>query len=148
MHLIFRTVNTDNPADIEQFNVLMDNLTNRAYDMEVLRRNIDEANRNPDKYLLAAEDTDTHTLCGSLLGVCFGDFCESCNPIMVIENVVTHPDYRNCGVASAMLEAIESWGREKQAVYAILCSANHRLEAHKLYEKNGYQNVKGYKKYL
>lgn len=148
MNLIFRTIDEQNLHDLEQFNVLMDNLTNRAHDMNVLRHRIAEANRNPDKYLLVAEDTDTYTLCGSLLGVCFGDFCESCDPIMVIENVVTHPDYRNCGVASAMLREIEAWGREKQAVYAILCSANHRLEAHKLYEKNGYDNVKGYKKYL
>ena len=148
MSLIFRTVDEQHPVDLEQFNVLMDNLTNRAYDQTLLQSRIREANHNPDKYLLVAEDEDTHTLCGSVLGICFGDFCEGCDGVMVIENVVTHPDYRGKGVASAMLEHIEDWGREKRAVYAILCSANHRLEAHKLYEKVGYSNVKGYKKYL
>lgn len=148
MHLIFRTADPNNPADLEQFNLLMDQLTVRAADQSLLRARIAEANANPDKYLLVAEDMDTRTLCGSLLGICFGDFCDTCNPVMVIENVVTHRSYRNCGVASAMLGEIEAWGRQKQAVYAILCSANHRVEAHKLYEKLGYDSVKGYKKYL
>lgn len=148
MHLIFRTVNQHNPTDLEQFNMLMDQLTVRAKDQSKLRRHIAEANANPDKYLMVAEDTDTGRLCGSVLGVCFGDFCETCNPVMVIENVVTDGAYRNQGVAMAMLREIEAWGREKQAVYAILCSANHRLEAHRLYEKAGYTKIKGYKKYL
>ena len=148
MNLKFRTVDEQNPVDLEQFNVLMDNLTNRAYDISLLQSRIREANENPDKYLLVSEDEDTHTLCGSVLGICFGDFCEACDCVMVIENVVTHPDVRGKGVASAMLSEIEDWGREKRAVYAILCSANHRLEAHKLYEKVGYSSVKGYKKYL
>lgn len=148
MHLIFRTVDEQDPSDIEQFNRLMDQLTVRAQNQNKLQRHIAEANKNPDKYLMVAEDADTHTLCGSVLGICFGDFCETCNPVMVIENVVTDSGYRNCGVASAMLAEMEQWGREKQAVYAILCSANHRLEAHKLYEKIGYDTVKGYKKYL
>lgn len=148
MALIFRTVDEQNPADLEQFNRLMDQLTVRARDQGKLQRHIAEANANPDKYLMVAEDTDTHTLCGSLLGVCFGDFCETCNPVMVIENVVTDGSFRNRGVAKAMLAEIEEWGREKKAVYAILCSANHRLEAHRLYETAGYDNIKGYKKYL
>lgn len=148
MSLIFRTLDVQNPAELEQFNKLMDQLTVRARDQKKLQRHIAEANANPDKYLMVAEDADTGILCGSLLGVCFGDFCETCNPVMVIENVVTDTAYRNKGVAMAMLREIEAWGREKQAVYAILCSANHRLEAHRLYEKAGYAGIKGYKKYL
>ena len=57
MHLIFRTVNQHNPTDLEQFNMLMDQLTVRAKDQSKLRRHIAEANANPDKYLMVAEDT-------------------------------------------------------------------------------------------
>lgn len=148
MNLIFRTIRPDSPADVEGFNRLMDDLTRRAQDQDLMRRNIAEANANPDKYLLAAEDADTGTLVGSLLGVCFGDFCEACDPVMVIENVVTHRDYRGKGVAKAMFAEIEAWGRSKHTAYAILCSANHRHEAHKLYKAIGYDEVKGFKKYL
>jgi len=148
MHLIFRKLDERNFRDITQFNRLMTDLSQAAADQELLRQRIHEANRNPDKYLMVAEDADTRTLCGSVLGVCFGDFCDECKPVMVIENVVTHRDYRNRGVGRAMFEAIEQWGREKGAAYAILCSANHRTEAHKFYPAVGYDEIKGYKKYL
>lgn len=148
MELIFRTVDPNRPSDLEGFNLLMDDLTRRAQDQELLRRNITEANNNPDKYLMVAEDAATGTLAGSLLGICFGDFCEACNPVMVIENVVTRQDLRGRGVAGAMFEAIEAWGKRKHAAYAILCSANHRHEAHKFYKAIGYDEVKGFKKYL
>lgn len=148
MELIFRTVNPNNDFDREQFNLLMDELMHRAEDQELLCRNITEANSNPDKYLLVAEDAATGNLAGTVLGICFGDFCEACAPVMVIENVVTRSDYRGKGVARAMFTEMEAWGRSKHAVYAILCSANHRHEAHKLYKAIGYDEVKGFKKFL
>ena len=148
MDLIFRTVDPDCPADREGFNLLMDDLTRRAQDQDLMARNIAEANANPDKYLMVAEDTATETLVGSLLGICFGDFCEACDPVMVIENVVTRSDQRGKGVARAMFAEIEAWGKGKHAAYAILCSANHRYEAHKFYKAIGYDEVKGFKKYL
>lgn len=148
MELIFRTVDPSCPSDIEGFNLLMDDLTHRAHDQELLRRNIAEANANPAKYLMVAEDAATGVLAGSLLAICFGDFCEACDPVMVIENVVTRQDFRGQGVARSMFEEIEAWGRSKHAAYAILCSANHRYEAHKFYKAIGYDEVKGFKKYL
>lgn len=148
MELIFRTVNPADLADLEGFNLLMDDLTRRAQDQQLLRRNITEANNNPDKYLMVAEDAGSGTLVGSLLGICFGDFCEACDPVMVIENVVTGQAFRGKGVAKAMFAEIEAWGRSKHAAYAILCSANHRYEAHKFYKAIGYDEVKGFKKYL
>lgn len=148
MDLIFRTVDPTRPTDIEGFNLLMDDLTRRAQDQALLCRNITEANRSSDKYLMVAEDAATGTLVGSLLAVCFGDFCEACDPVMVIENVVTRSDHRSRGVARAMFAEIEAWGKGKHAAYAILCSANHRYEAHKFYKAIGYDEVKGFKKYL
>ena len=92
---------------------------------------------------------------GKVLGYCFcihkefsGDSVLTNRKELYIDDLCVDEAARGKGVASAMLSEIEDWGREKRAVYAILCSANHRLEAHKLYEKVGYSNVKGYKKYL
>ena len=146
MELIFRTVDPDSDRDVEQFNELMDQLLCRAYDQDLLRSRIREANANPDKYLLAAENTDTGALVGTVLGVCFGDFCETCNPVMSIENVVTHDSVRGKGVARAMLAEMEAWGRRKQAVYTNLCSSNHRHEAHQIYKASGYEDVRGFRK--
>ena len=148
MELKFRTIDPNNDSDVEQFNLLMDQLLCRAHDQTLLRNRIREANSNPDKYLLVVENPLTGELAATMLGVCFGDFCESCNPVMVIENVVTRSDMRGMGIARAMFREMEDWGRSKQAVYAILCSSNHRHEAHSFYKAIGYEDIRGFKKYL
>ena len=67
---------------------------------------------------------------------------------MIVENVVTHHAYRQMGVGRRMFDAIESWGKEKNVNYVILCSNLRRVEAHKFYHSIGYDEVKGFKKYL
>ena len=148
MKLIFRTLDPQRESDRDGFNLLMDELLCRAQDQQRMIRNIAEANANPDKYLMVAENAHTGELVGTVLGVCFGDFCDGCDPVMVIENVVTRHDHRGKGVARAMFAEMEAWGRSKQAAYAILCSANHRHEAHQLYKAVGFEEVKGFKKFL
>ena len=59
-------------------------------------------------------------------------------PYAVIENVVTHPDYRRRGVASAILQDLLSrcWGAGCYKV--MLMSAAERGAAHEFYERNGF----------
>ena len=148
MNLIFRKVNPDDPKDMQQFNELMDDISEHAFDPERLDALIRDINVREDQYLLVAEDADAGVICGSLIGVAFSDFCGLCAPVMVIENVVTHHDYRRMGVARAMMNEIEEWGRKRGVRYATLCSAMKRTEAHQMYENLGYEKVMGFKKYL
>jgi len=148
MNLIFRKVDETSARDIDQFNELMDDISEHAFDNDLLVQRIRETNARDDQYLMAAEDAEKGKICGSVIGVVFNDFCGLCAPVMVIENVVTHHEYRRMGVARAMMDEIEAWGREKGVRYAVLCSAMTRKEAHQMYEKLGYGEVKGYKKYL
>lgn len=148
MNLIFRKLDENNPADVRQFCELMDDLTTRANDENLLLEKIRKVNANPDAYMLVAEDVDANKLCGSLLALTFGDFCETCRPIMIIENVVTHHDYQRMGVGRRMFEEIEAWGRKRDVCYAILCSSMSREGAHRFYRSIGYDEVKGFKKYL
>lgn len=148
MELIFRKLNEENPEDIRQFNELMDDLTEHAEDETVLKDRIRRINENPDAYLMVAEDVEHGKLCGSLIGITFGDFCELCRPVMVIENVVTHHEYQHRGIGRRMFAEIESWGRARNAGYAILCSGMNRTEAHQFYRAVGYDEIKGFKKYL
>lgn len=145
MNLIFREIKKE---DIPEFNILMDQLTHRAENQDLLLKNIESAIQNPRMYLMVAEDSDTGRLCGSMMGLLCDDFCDECRPILFIENVVTDKDYRRMGIASQMFSAMEAWGKERNVNYAVLCSAMHRLEAHKFYSKIGYSDVKGFKKYL
>lgn len=61
-----------------------------------------------------------------------------------VENVITHPDYRQKGYAAAILnEAIEtSW---KRGCYKVMLqSGRKRTEGHKLYEKMGFNKDSKY----
>ena len=104
--------------------------------------------KNEDNYLLVAENTENGDLCGSLIGVVFEDICDTCKPILLVENVVTDEKYRGKGIGRGMFEAIETWGREKECHYCILVSGLQRTGAHKFYDAIGYSEVKGFKKYL
>ena len=148
MNLIFRKLDPANDRDVRQFSDLMDQLTQRARDEQLLRAKIAQTNANEDACLLVAEDTDAGVLCASALAVSFGDFCDTCRPIMVIENVVTHRDYRGRGVGRRIIAEIEAWGRSRDVCYAILCSSLSREDAHRFYRAIGYADVKGFKKYL
>ena len=148
MKLIFRKVDETSEKDIFQFNELMDDISEHAFDNDLLIQRIHETNARADQYLMVAEDAEQGKICGSVIGIVFNDFCGLCAPVMVIENVVTHHDYRRMGVARAMMEEIENWGRTKGVRYAVLCSAMTRKEAHQMYENLGYGEVKGFKKYL
>ena len=148
MNLIFRKVDETNPEDIRQFNELMDDLTAHAEDVALLKEKIRKTNANENIFLMVAEDTDTSRLCGSILGIVHDDYCEACRPFMLIENVVTHHDYRHMGVGRQMFERIEEWGKEWNVSYVILCSGLNREGAHKFYQSIGYEEIKGFKKYL
>ena len=148
MNLIFRKIDETNAKDIDQFNELMDDLTEHAKNRTLLIDNIRKMNNREDAYLMVAEDTDAGKLCGSVLAIVFDDFCDDCKPLMLIENVVTHHDYQHKGVGKRMFEEMEAWGSAHNVNYASLCSSLSREGAHKFYHAIGYKEVKGFKKFL
>lgn len=148
MNLVFRKVDEENENDVVQFNNLMDDLSEHAENQNLLKEKIHNINQREDEYLLVAEDMDRGIICGSAFGIIFDDLCGNLEPVMVIENVVTHHEYRRIGVGRAVLKELEEWGKLQKAHYAILCSALKRKEAHSFYGNLGYEEVKGFKKYL
>lgn len=82
---------------------------------------------DPQKYLLVAEDMDTGTICGSLFGVVFEDICDSCRPILLVENVAVLESYQGKGVGRKMFQEIERWAKEEwDCHYEILASGLNR----------------------
>ena len=135
-------------SDIEGFNILMDQLVERAKDQDLLLCKIRKVINDPDRILIVAEDTENGAICGTMLGIVTDDFCYDLQPIMYIENVVTHSDYRRMGIGKKMFEYMENFAKEKNCYYAELCSSLNRLEAHIFYEKIGYEPVKGFRKFF
>ena len=59
-------------------------------------------------------------------------------PYAVIENVVTHPEDRRQGLASAVLQVLLSRCWAAGCYKVMLLSAAHRGAAHEFYERNGF----------
>ena len=88
---------------------------------------------DPQKYLLVAEDKDTGTICGSLFGVVFEDICDSCRPILLVENVAVLESYQGKGVWQENVSRRLSAGprRSGTATTRFLASGLNRTGAHK-----------------
>lgn len=145
MNLIMRKATA---ADLDALDKVMLVISDKSADRTQMGRLVEKINANDEKYLLVAVDEETGTLCGSLLGVVFEDICGDCRPILLVENVAVLPEFQGKGVGRAMFEEIERWGREHNCHYEILVSGMQRLGAHKFYQALGFDEVKGFKKYL
>lgn len=145
MDLIFRKPQKE---DLDALDRVMLVISEHSACREKMWELVERINEDPQKYLLAAFEKETGVLCGSLLGVVFEDICDTCQPILLIENVAVLPEYQGKGVGRKMFEEIEQWGKNMECHYEILVSGNQRKGAHKFYHALGFEEVKGFKKYL
>lgn len=136
------------PTDASQVDQVMLVISDKSADLTRMASQIEKLANDPQKYLLVAEDPETHTICGSLLGVVFEDICQDGRPILLVENVAVLESYQGKGVGRQLFEEIERWGREMDCHYEILVSGMSRTGAHKFYNALGFMEVKGFKKYL
>ena len=135
--------------DLDGLDQIMLVISDAAGERETVKRLLKKIDADPQKYLLVAEDLETGTLCGSLFGVVFEDICDSCRPILLVENVAVLESFQGKGVGRAMFQEIERWAKEEwDCHYEILASGLNRTGAHKFYAALGFDEVKGFKKYL
>ena len=146
MELILRKAE---PQDLAALDQVMLVISDNKADPEKAAALLRHISGDPQKYLLVAEDKDTGTICGSLFGVVFEDICDSCRPILLVENVAVLESYQGKGVGRKMFQEIERWAKEEwDCHYEILASGLNRTGAHKFYHALGFEEVKGFKKYL
>ena len=135
--------------DLDGLDQVMLVISDAAGERETVKRLLKKIDADPQKYLLVAEDLETGTICGSLFGVVFEDICDSCRPILLVENVAVLESFQGNGVGRAMFQEIERWAKEEwDCHYEILASGLNRTGAHKFYAALGFDEVKGFKKYL
>ena len=135
--------------DLDGLDQVMLVISDAAGERETVKRLLKKIDADPQKYLLVAEDLETGTICGSLFGVVFEDICDSCRPILLVENVAVLESFHGKGVGRAMFQEIERWAKEEwDCHYEILASGLNRTGAHKFYAALGFDEVKGFKKYL
>lgn len=80
---------------------------------------------------------------GRIVGACYlvvvPNLTRNNRPFGVIENVVVDPLYRRMGIASKILNFAKEQATEARCYKLMLMSNNKRKEAHRLYEKAGFE---------
>ncbi len=136
------------PEDAQAVDNVMLVISEKCTDLNRMQKQIEKLQNDPQKYLLVAVDPENDKICGSLLGVVFEDICETGRPILLVENVAVLEEYQGRGVGRQLFEEIERWGKEMDCHYEMLVSGLNRVGAHKFYNRLGFDEVKGFKKYL
>ena len=145
MEFLMRKARAEDLDGLDQIMLVISDGPGNQEKMAQLMERID---KNEDKYLLVAEERTSKKIVGSLCGVVFEDICGDCRPILLVENVAVLEEYQGHGIGRLMFEEIERWGKEKNCHYEILVSGMQRTGAHCFYSALGFEEVKGFKKYL
>ena len=132
--------------DANVLKVYMEDLVDKPGDFHLLEKQIDRIAKLDHYYLCLACEEDK--VLGTAMGILCEDICEDCRRFLVIENVYVNEEYRGKGIAKAIFEELERWGKENHAYYSILVSENKRERAHAFYSKIGYKKMGGFKKML
>lgn len=90
---------------------------------------------DPDYHTFAVEWNGE--VCG-FVGVRLGRIYELDERIAQVLVLVVDEEMQGKGIGTALLDRAEAWAKEQSAVGVSLVSGNHRLEAHRFYERRGY----------
>lgn len=91
------------------------------------------------KYVVLAYDGDEAVACGAIK-----PYADS---VMEVKRMYVAPAARGKGIASIVLEELETWTRELTCQRCLLETGVKQLEAIRLYQKNAYQIVPNYGQY-
>jgi GNAT superfamily N-acetyltransferase len=142
------TINRIERNDLEALSVLYYELIKTKSDFDLMVKNFEFLANNECYILLGAKKNGE--LVGSLMGIICRDLVGSCQPFMVIENVIVTQILRGQGVGKKLMMKIEKIGKENNCHYTMFVSGVQRKDAHKFYKSLGYKldTVQGFKKYL
>ena len=91
---------------------------------------------NPDYYLLVGE-LDNRVIASVTL-VIIRNLTYNLRPYSVIENVVTHSDFRNKGYASALMEKADEIARANSCYKIMLMTGSKKPSTLRFYERCGF----------
>ena len=128
MSIIYRKAELN---DIPKLNPLLAQLSDAMADPQKMAEKMKKIAKNEDNYLLVAENTENGDLCGSLIGVVFEDICDTCKPILLVENVVTKSTAEKA-LDAACLKPLKRGAERKSATTAFwspACSVPARINS-------------------
>lgn len=105
-------------------------------DMSLWQSLLEKFEKDENMYLLVAEE-DGKVVSSVQMAIIEG-LTHNVRPFAVIENVVTHADYRNRGLASALLEKASEIARERRCYKVFLETGSNKESTLNFYRNNGF----------
>ncbi len=106
-------------------------------DMNLWEQLLDKFEKDENMYLLVVEEDGK--VVSSVQMVIIESLTHNVRPFAVIENVVTHADYRNRGYASALLEKASETAKEHRCYKVFLETGSNKESTLNFYQKNGFE---------
>lgn len=138
------TIRNATTSDVKALSELFVEFMGGESDIEKMKLVIEKLDANPQYYISVADNENS--VIGVAMGIICEDICGTCEPFMLIEDVVVLPKYRRSGVGKTIMDSLEQFGKQNHCKYAILVSEPKRTDSHVFYEKLGYHHEMGFKK--
>ena len=105
-------------------------------DMSLWQSLLEKFEKDENMYLLVAEEDGK--VVSSVQMAIIESLTHNVSPFAVIENVVTHADYRNRGLASSLLEKASEIARERRCYKVFLETGSNKESTLNFYKNNGF----------
>ena len=106
-------------------------------DMSLWQNLLDKFEKDENMYLLVAEEDGK--VVSSVQMAIIESLTHNIRPFAVIENVVTHIDYRNKGYASTLLDEASEIAKERRCYKVFLETGSNKESTLNFYRNNGFE---------
>jgi len=136
--MIIRKAKSTDASDLKvlYFDYLTHFPPKEEQDMTLWQSLLNKFERDENMYLLVAEENGK--VVSSVQMAIIESLTHNVRPFAVIENVVTHADYRNRGFASALLEKASEIAREYNCYKVFLETGSNKESTLNFYKNNGF----------
>lgn len=134
--------------DLEQIARLYALFWNEQADLQKMRERFGKIQNDSRYHLLVA--IQNHQVVGTIYGIICEELYGTCQPFMVMEDLVISPEYRKQGIAQALLKKLEEVALSKCCSQIQFMTESNRNDAICFYEHLGFDAKKniGFKKKL
>ena len=135
--IIRKAKNTDaNDLKILYFDYLTQFPPKKEQDMSLWRQLLDKFEKDENMYLLVVEEDGK--VVSSVQMAIIESLTHNVSPFAVVENVVTHINYRNKGYASALLKQATEIAKERRCYKIFLETGSDKDSTLNFYRNNGF----------
>lgn len=140
-------IRTIEKEDLPQLAALYKQFWNEECDICTMQTQLEKLQTN-DAYILLCAVMGGR-LAGSVMGIVCSELYGSCQPFLVVENVIVDQSCRREGVGRALMCELENQAKMRGCSQMLLVTEQSRHDARAFYEALGFgTNYKGYKKKL